>query len=92
MATSTLTFQKNGGVYVSSFISTGAAVIELERKENAPVSVLAGIDGMPDVPVRGVANPYTANTIFEIDVPVNIRVTVKSGSEVINAKILTEDD
>lgn len=90
MATSTLNFTKDKGVYVAKFTSTGNTIIELEREENGVVSVLANISGMRAVPVGQYNNGYGADAIIRVNVPSGIEVMVKSQSEVKNAKMFTE--
>lgn len=90
MATSTLNFTKDNGIYVAKFTSSGNTIIELEREENGVVSVLANISGMRAVPVGQYNNGYGADAIIRVNVPSGIEVTVKSQSEVKAAKIMTE--
>lgn len=90
MATKSLNFTKDNGVYVAKFTSTGNTIIELEREENGVVSVLANISGMRAVPIGQYNNGYGADALIRVNVPSGIEVTVKSQSEVKNAKMLTE--
>lgn len=87
MATSTLTFEKVGGVYAAKFASQGACVIEIERDEQSPVSVSANIDGMAEVPIASFNNPYVSSVIFNLDIPAGINITIKSTTEVVSAKM-----
>lgn len=87
MATSTLNFTKDNGVYVAKFTSNGNTIIELEREENGMVSVLANISGMRAVPVGQYNNGFGADAIIRVNVPSGIEVTIKSQSEVKNAKM-----
>lgn len=88
-STATLTFDKVGDSWVAAFVSQGACVIELERSTNGLVSVGANLSGMATVPVAQFSNPYKADTIFEVDVPEGVEVTIKSMTEVTNAKMLS---
>lgn len=85
MAT-TLKFNKEGDAYVAKFTSEGACVIQLEREKPSLVAVSANLDGMNPVPVASFQNPYTANAIFNVNLPEGVEVTIKSVSEVKNAK------
>lgn len=88
MAVATLNFEKVGDVWATKFLSEGSCVIEMERKDKGLVSVLANIDDMEAVVVTNFENPYSANVIFEVDVPEGLEVTVRSATEVTNAKVL----
>lgn len=90
MATSTLNFTKDKGVYVAKFTSSGNTIIELEREENGVVSVLANISGMRPVAIGSYQNGYSADAIIRVNVPSGLEVMVKSQSEVKAAKIMTE--
>lgn len=90
--TATLKFEKittaSGDVYAAKFASTGAVVVEIERDKNSLVAVSANLEGMGEVPIDTFDNPYMANAIFEIDLPEGVQVTIKSTTEVKNAKML----
>lgn len=90
MATTTLNFIEKDGTWQASYISSGLCVVELEREEGGVVSVLANIQGMRAVPVGQYQNGYGADAIISVNVPSGIEVTIKSGSEVKNAKMLVE--
>lgn len=90
MATTTLDFTKNKGVYTAKFTSEGNTIIELEREDSGVVSVLANISGMRPVAIGQYSNGYGADAIIRVNVPSGIEVTVKSQSEVKSAKMLTE--
>lgn len=90
MATSTLNFTEENGVYAAKFTSEGNTIIELEREESGVVSVLANISGMRAVPVGQYSNGYGADAIIRVNVPSGLEVTIKSKSEVKNAKMFTE--
>lgn len=91
MATSTLSFTERQGIWEAKFTSQGNTIIELERKENGVVSVMANIEGMRAVPVGQYNNGYGADAIIRVNVPTGLEVTIKSGSEVKNAKMFVAD-
>lgn len=86
--TAILNFEKTGDVWAAKFTSQGSCVIELERNTQGIVSISANLSGMVEVPVTDFKNGYTPNVIFEVDVPEGVEVTVRSGSEVTQAKML----
>ncbi len=90
MATTNLTFTKQENVWVTSFVSKGSGIVQIERTSQGSVSVSANIVGMRSVPIASFNNPYTASVIFNLDLPVDIEVTIKSATEVTVAKMLTE--
>lgn len=87
MAT-TLTFVKDNDGYSANFTSKGSCVIQIERDKPSLIAVQANLEGMNPVPVTNFQNGYTPNAIFEIDVPAGVDVTIKSSTEVTNAKML----
>lgn len=91
MATTTLNFTKENGIYTAKFTSEGNTIIELEREENGVVSVLANISGMRAVPVGQYNNGYGADAIIRVNVPSGLEVTIKSQSEVKNAKMFVAE-
>lgn len=91
MATKTLNFYEDKGLYLARFTSEGNTVIELEREENGVVSVSANISGMRPVPVGQYNNGYGADAIIRVNVPMGLEVTVKSQSEVKNAKMFVAE-
>ena len=91
MATKTLNFTEENGIYVAKFTSQGNTVIELEREENGVVSVSANIGGMRPVPIGQYNNGFGADGIIRVNVPTGIEVTIKSQSEVKNAKMLVAE-
>lgn len=90
MATTNLTFTKQGDEWVSTFTATGAGIVEIERKKQGNCSVFANISGMNAVPIASFQNPYVKNVIFNLDIPAGIEVTIKSATEVTAAKMFTE--
>lgn len=91
MAVTNLTFTKVNNEWVSTFTSSGACVIQLERNEKSPVSVSANLEGMKPVVVASFSNPYVDSVIFSLDIASGIDVTIKSSTEVTNAKMQTDD-
>lgn len=91
MATKALNFTKENGVNVAKFTSEGNTIIELEREESGIVSVLANISGMRAVPIGQYNNGYGADAIIRVNVPSGLEVTVKSQSEVKNAKMFVAE-
>lgn len=89
--TETLKFEKIGDVYEAKFTSVGGCVVEIERDDDGPVSVLANIDGMRPIPVSTFSNPYMEDLIFGIEVATGVEITIRSKTEVTNAKMLTND-
>lgn len=88
MATSTLSFTEKQGIWEAKFTSEGNTVIELEREESGVVSLLANLGGMRPVAIGQYNNGYGADAIIRVNVPSGVEVTVKSQSEVKNAKML----
>jgi len=90
MTTASLTFTKSNDVWVTTFVSVGNCIVEIERAKRGTCSVSANIEGMQAVPVASFHNPYMANVIFRLNIPVGIEVTIKSATEVSAAKMLSE--
>lgn len=91
METNTLLFEKlSDGGYAAKFVSTGPSIIQLERNSRGMVSVRANIPGMNPVPVIQLDNPYSTDTIFEVDMAAGIEITVISATEVNYAKIYNQ--
>lgn len=91
MATTTLSFTEKQGIWEAKFTSQGNTIIELEREENGVVSVLANISGMRPVAVGQYQNGYGVDAIIRVNVPSGLEVTIKSQSEVKNAKMFVEE-
>jgi len=89
---SELNFRKvTDGTYEATFISTGKAVVELERRKSSEVWVRASIPDMEDVSVAKFNNEYGPNILFEVRQPAGIEVTVRSRTEVTRGKVLVRD-
>ena len=86
----TLNFTKKGEIWEASYISSGNTVIQLERGKPGEVKIFANLGGMKRVEVNRYENFYNSVTIFNIDMPKGVEVTVTSATEVNEAKILTE--
>lgn len=89
MASKNLTFTKQDGEWVAK-TSDGPGIVQLARAEQGTVSVSANISGMGAVPIASFKNPYMSDVIFKLEVPSGIEVTIKSATEVVEAKMFTE--
>lgn len=89
MASKNLTFTNQNGEWVAK-TSDGPGIVQLARNEQGSVSVSTNIPGMDAVPIAAFKNPYKADVIFKLDVPAGIEVTIKSATEVTEAKFFTE--
>lgn len=89
---SELDFKKGtDGVWEATFISTGKAVVELERRQPSIVWARASIPGMEDVPIAQFNNEYGPNILFEVRQPVGVEITIRSRTEVVRGKVLTRE-
>lgn len=89
---STLDFSKGAdGIWEATFISTGKAVVQLERRQPSTVWARASIPGMEDVPIAQYNNEYGPNIIFEIRQPAGVEVTIRSRTDVVRGKVLTRE-
>lgn len=86
--TNNLTFTKSGEAYKASFVSGGLCTVQMKRKKMGGLTVSANISGMDAVPVISDAR-FSADAIFNVDVPSGLQVTVTSATEVTEAKIYT---
>lgn len=89
MASKNLTFTNQNGEWVAK-TSDGPGIVQLARTEQGTVSVSANISGMEAVPIAAFNNPYVSDVIFKLEVPAGIEVTIKSSTEVVEAKMFTE--
>ena len=89
MASKDLTFTNQNGEWVAK-TSDGHGIVQIARAEQGIVSVSANIPGMEAVPIAAFNNPYKADVIFQLEVPAGIEVTIKSATEVVEAKLFTE--
>lgn len=90
---SDLQFSKNSeNRYETSFTSEGAVTIQMERSDSGFINVYANLDGMQKKYIGGYGNYYGGkNEIFTVDVPSGITVTIESSSEVVSAKMLSNE-
>lgn len=89
MAETKLTFTKKESRYVTNFTSGGNCVVQIQRREESYLHVLANIPGMDPVRIDKL-DPYSDNIFFSLKVPAGLEVTIESGSEVSSAKLFTE--
>lgn len=89
MATTNLSFSKQGNTWVAKYTSQGDAVVQLEREDGGKVVVYCNLDGMPATPISTCIE-YEAgkHVIFNAAIPAGVEVTIESGSEVTAAKML----
>ena len=88
MATITnLSFVEKKGVWEALLTSPGPCVVQVDRKTGGSLSVSANVDGMREVAVRVL---YNQNSIFKLEFPAGIKVTIRSWSEVDDARIFVE--
>lgn len=87
--TSPIVFQKNENekTWESEFVSSGPAIVEIERTDGSPLSISANIPGMNPVILYVI---HSQDAIFRLDVPSGIEVSIRSWSEVKSAKMFTE--
>lgn len=75
--------------YAAEFVSTGAkAVIQLQREQDSPVFIRAGLSGMPRQTIGVDDNTYGKGAVFAVDVPKGVEVSIISTTPVTTAKIL----
>lgn len=91
MATTTLSFTKQGDVFVATYTSEGDSVIQLARKKGGAIRVYAYIDGMTPISVWG-DYQSSQHTILKVCVPAGIKVDISSDAEVTEGKLLTGED
>ena len=90
MATMTLSFNKEGDVYKTSYTSQGDTVVQLERVQGGTIRIYANIEGMAHSPIFVDYN-VSKNFLIKVCVPAGMTVTIESTSEVTTGKTLTED-
>lgn len=84
-----LVFTEKDGGYESSLVSQGnPIVVHLVREKNSAVSVTAALGDLPEVAIGAIDNPYSTDEIFSVDVPQGVKITVRSLTEVAQAKVL----
>lgn len=93
MAITNLTFTKDAdnGSYATKFTSTGPVSVQIKRKHIHPVIVSANIPGMSPCVIGTYQNTYNYGIVIGIDIPAGMEVTLKCGSEIIDAKMMTDE-
>ena len=82
MTTEDLNFIERNGRFEASFSCTGACMVQLMRRNNAPrVLVYANLPGMDPVVVDQHKSRHSEGIIFGIDMP-GTEITIASTSEV----------
>lgn len=84
MEATALTFEKQDGTYVCQLPDTEklGGVIQLVQNKRGIVSISANIAGLPEAVVQTIENPYGNTVLFELNLPDNLAVTIKSATEV----------
>lgn len=90
MATTNLSFSKQGQVYQATYASQGDTVVQLDRVQGGIVRVYAHVEGMTPSPIFGDYNAGK-NFLIKVCVPSGMTVTIESETEVTTGKALTED-
>lgn len=93
MAITNLTFTQDAdnGSYAAKFTSTGPVSVQIKRKEINPVIVSANIPGMSPCVIGTYHNNSNPDIVIGIDIPAGMEVTLKCGSEIIDAKMMTDE-
>lgn len=76
------------GCYITEFISSGRTVIHINRITTDELKILAAIDNLPPVTLYKFGNDSATNLIFELCLIPGLRITLKSYSEVLEAKMI----
>lgn len=88
-----LQFSKTStGRWEASFVSSGAVTIQIKRVKYGSMNIYANLDGMERSLQRG-SGHYNegSNSLFMVDVPAGLTVTIESLIEVLSAKILSDE-
>lgn len=88
-----LQFNKTStGRWEASFVSSGAVTIQIKRVKYGSMNIYANIDGMERSLQRG-DGYYNegSNSLFRVDVPAGLTVTIESLIEVLSAKLLSDE-
>lgn len=96
MAAEVLSFQQEEGktAYYATFVSDGNPVTIQIKNKGGLVTAFAGIDDLEPAPLYPNASQYNgaSNTIFRIvGIANGINVTIKSATEVLEAKMIKEE-
>lgn len=87
-----MNFTKVGDKYIHSYTSQGNTIIQMARKEQGVISVQATLEGgIQAIPIAQFQNPYTANAIFQVNIPSGVTVQIVSQTEVTRALYTTVD-
>lgn len=88
MDTQELIFEKTGAGFTAKFECTGACMVQLMRRNNAPrVLVYANLPGMEPVVVDEHRSGFSGGIIFGVDLP-GTEITVASSSEVESGMVM----
>lgn len=90
MATTTLSFTKQGDEHVATYTSTGDTVVQLARVKGGKLGVYAYIDGMTPKHLHTWYEESQFN-LFKVCVPAGMKVDIHSATEVTTGKTLTEE-
>lgn len=91
MATSDLSFRKEGDRYKATFVSAGKQTVQVERKEKGGFDIMVNLDGMTETGASYQFPFYNStNMVFEVETQQGVNVSLYSDSEVTAAKVLTE--
>ncbi len=93
MAITNLTFTKDAdnGSYAAKFTSTGPVSVQIKRKDINPVIVSANIPGMSPCIIGTYHNNSNPDIVIGIDIPAGMEVTLRCGSQVLEAKMMTDE-
>jgi hypothetical protein len=96
MAAEVLSFQQEESktAYYATFVSDGNPVTIQIKNKGGLVTAFAGIDDLEPAPLYPNASQYNgaSNTIFRIvGIANGINVTIKSATEVLEAKMIKEE-
>lgn len=84
-----INFEKVGNDWVASWISTGDAVMQLERKAaTGIVAVMANMPNMEPVLVAQLSNGYGTGIIAALKVAAGLTVTVRSSTEIVAGRVM----
>lgn len=93
MATTNLQFSKtSAGRWEASFVSSGAVTIQVKRVKFGSMNIYANLDGMERSYIGGYGHYNEgSNSLFRVDVPAGLTVTIESLIEVLSAKLLSDE-
>ena len=79
--------KKDDKTWEAGFVSYGPGVVQVKRSDIAPLSIRANIPGMEPIVIYVI---QTEDSIFRLEIPEGMEVTMISWSEVLEAKFFTE--